>query len=27
LFGDNIDTLINAVNYLKQRGSYGWRQE
>ena len=23
LFGDNIDTLINAVNYLKQRGSYG----
>ena len=26
LFGDNIDTLINAVNYLKQRGSYGWRQ-
>jgi len=23
LFGDNIDTLTNAVNYLKERGSYG----
>lgn len=23
LFGDNIDVLTNAVNYLKERGSYG----
>jgi len=23
LFGDNIDTLTNAVTYLKERGSYG----
>ena len=23
LFGDNIDTLTNAVLYLKERGSYG----
>lgn len=26
LFGDNIDTLTNAVIYLKERGSYGSRQ-
>jgi len=26
LFGDNIDTLTNAVTYLKERGSYGSRQ-
>jgi hypothetical protein len=25
LFGDNIEVLTNAVLYLKQRGSYGWR--
>jgi hypothetical protein len=23
LFGDNIDTLTNAVIYLRERGSYG----
>jgi hypothetical protein len=27
LFGDNIDVLTNAVIYLKERGSYGWRQK
>jgi hypothetical protein len=26
LFGDNIDTLTNSVLYLKERGSYGRKQ-